>query len=223
METLTFELNAYCTNYNTFEDFTPVDDLDGNSLLNDSYFNVKILAYCIEDFDLESLETYNLRSCTKKNLIYDIKERFNLSDRELSEISLDYYDKYFYQLTKRELIAIVEIYDSYSYIEFLALNFELKYDVIASRGYCQGDYYEVICPKGTNQKDIDHALWDSLANIQLCIDDNVYYLEEFLDDFYVYDKDELLTNMTEKFNHTNKKEIIAYLSEALPEELDYIG
>jgi phage pi2 protein 07 len=190
-----------------------------------------------EDFDLNHIENY---SYTKADLIEWLKESFY--NYELNSISNDYFNKSFSKLTKSELLEIVEnnIYDCQ---EEYTERFTPNYQTLVSRGYCQGDYSEIIFTKELLQKmrdqltackamndqqiaeyfqyDIDHLLWDSPLYARLDIDGGEFYFDDFQKDRYTYDKDEILNYVKNNLQHDRIEYILEWLEYNLPDQPDY--
>lgn len=118
--------------------------------------------------------------------------------------------------------------------------FKANFDIVVSRGYCQGDYEEVIVPNkfweciGVKKPDcvqsnlsttIDHLLWDCPIYCRFTVNDKEYYIDQELKDCYNWDKSEALEiaqKLIEKdFTQEQQTIIISFLSSALKNELDY--
>lgn len=137
-----------------------------------------------------------------------------------------------------ELLELIEtdLYSDDDFAEFLSNNFNVNYEKVVSRGYCQGDYAEIIIPKivldsyitGCNgiethdqvvellQDTIDHLLWDQPLYARLEIDDNEFYIDEHLKDSYNYDQDEIIKILEKHLQHEKKAYIIDWVNDNLP-------
>lgn len=190
------------------------------------------------DFDFSDIENYTF---TKSDLIEWLKEAFYTS--ELNDLSTCYFNKPFSKLSKNELLELIES-EIYDYQDEFKLRFTPTYQTIVSRGYCQGDYSEIIftkslldkmregltsCKDKTDQEiaeyfqdDIDHLLWDSPLYARLTIDDEEYYLDDFQNDHYSYDKEETIEHVKNTLKHEKLDIIIKFLTDNLPDQPDYI-
>lgn len=130
-----------------------------------------------------------------------------------SSLSAYYIGKPFGKLTKAELIELLECqaYDSDEIADFYKDNFKPLFDIVKTRGYCQGDYAEVIITpsykkylSGNGQDydtiadkvsdNIDRLFWDAPIYCRLSVDDEIeFYLDQYLTDCYKWDKDQLIT------------------------------
>ena len=71
--------------------------------------------------------------------------------------------------------------------------FRCGYESYVSRGYSQGDRLDVIYKTGRfTEIMIDHLLWDAPVYCRITINDDEYYIDEYMKDQYEYDKDEAI-------------------------------
>lgn len=141
----------------------------------------------------------------------EIKARIVItSDKQtLKEYIADPYDLSLDEL-KREVI------DQEGISPFLTKDIEIDYyledlEVIASYGYSQGDYIEVLIDKKEFQvtsdlkEEIGHYLWDCPLGGSVTVNDETVELYEIIDDQYMDDEDA-------------KEAIDAYLKKRFPKE-----
>lgn len=216
---------------------------DGGSFLNTDYRNVNCWLYhngtTATDFDLTDLDNYQF---TKKDLF----KLVNAWDyEEAKDLAQSWYDKSLSKLTKAELSELLtdNVYE-HDKIDFYTEYLQLKAFVVSSRGYCQGDYVEVVIPfnvlddLGVNYKakgfnidrwlgdSLDHLFWDSPIYCRLNINDNIdneLYLDELLDCLYAWDKDLIINRLKEQkesllkgFTNEQQLYIIEWLESNLP-------
>lgn len=145
--------------------------------------------------------------------------------------------------TKQDLIDFIknDLYSEEDWIVFCEkAGFKANYDIVVSRGYCQGDHREVIVPHkfweciGVKKPDcvqtnlgntIDHLLWDCPVYCRFTVNDEEFYIDQELKDCYNWDKNEALEiaqKLIEKdFTQEQQTAIISFLSSALKTYLDY--
>jgi hypothetical protein len=213
-----------------------------NVLQHSRYRTHSILEYLdfgnvAPSFDFADLTNYNF---TKKELIQALKAGGYWDQGSAKYLGYD-----LYKSTKQELIDYLLEAGRYDDIaEFLKEHFTANYETLVSRGYCQGDQSEIVyskqaiewLTKETNkaweelkpilQKEADNLLWDSPIYGRLTINEDEIYLDELLKDPYIYDKDQLLSDFVKtyqsKFSENEFKIIVDFLSDNLPEYLDYV-
>lgn len=191
------------------------------------------------DFDFNDIGNYTF---TKSNLINLLKSQFD--DEELNSLANQEENKSFSRLDKQSLQYLVEYYVEDDVSELFQEYLTPNYQILTSRGYCQGDYSEVIftkplidqmrseltaCKNMTDQqiaeyfqKDIDHLLWDSPLYARLTIDDSEeIYLDEAMTDLYTWDKEKALGYVNKTLTHENKAYILKWLDDNLPEQPEY--
>lgn len=192
-----------------------------------------------DDFSLSDAVNYQFT-------VKEFKQAFAKSyDTELSQY---YIGKPFSRLTKSELIELLECqtYDSDEIAEFYQDNFKPLFNIVKTRGYCQGDYAEVIITpaykkyladngKGYDtvaakvSDNIDRLFWDAPIYCRLSVNDDEleFYLDEYLADVYDWDKDKLIASFTTKDKTfltlpDNQQKLIAeFLADNLPDYPDY--
>lgn len=114
------------------------------------------------------------------------------------------------------------------------LDVTLKFEVIRSSGYSQGDVRDVIIPhklvdvwgcKKSNmmngmQDEIDNLLWNVPINGEIVVDGSEYFISEYMDDSYEWDADAVLESF--KSTHDDLDDVVfEELSELLPSEIEY--
>lgn len=230
-----------CRSQNDFnENFVRFSDLDGSSLLNDNYSRVNIFVFTggsiSGEFDLTDLSNYDLKSITNKNLLANIRSEFYGSTEDLKNDCINLFSKYPYQLTKLELIELIENEFSYDYQDFLKSNFDINFEVLSIRGYSQGDYAEIIFPNellkeysfDNKEKFLSmmegyftNLFYDAPLYARLEIDGQEVYLDDFQENSYSYDKDQILKQAEKIIEHKEKLYIMGWLADNLPEHPDH--
>lgn len=236
MQTLSFDLSVswdlYQAQHLFEENFSKVEKSDLLEYVD--YGNIK------SSYDIADWENFQ---ATKQQIKIAMLGYFNNED--LKDNSKRYFGKTFSKLCKQELQELVVklCYGSEELDEFLTANFTPLYEVLTSRGYCQGDYAQVIFSKeyiayiqketgktwdhlvDCLQDEIDHLLWDQPIYARLNVNDNEYYLDELCDDLYTWNKDQVIAKFIEvyskNFSENELKIIIDFLSENMPESPDY--
>jgi len=118
--------------------------------------------------------------------------------------------------------------------------FKPNFDTVVSRGYCQGDYKEIIVPHeyweamGIPKPEcvqsylggtIDNLLWDSPIYCRFTVNKDEFYIDPELSHVYEWDKSEALgiaSKLIEKDYTTEQQSVIMqFLVNTLPNELDY--
>lgn len=119
--------------------------------------------------------------------------------------------------------------------------FKSNFEIVVSRGYCQGDYQEVIVPNefwdkiGTKKPEsvqselgtyINHLLWDCPVTCYFTVNDEDFYIDQELKDSYNWDKNEALEiakNLIKNDFTTEEQTIIMdFLSKSLKDSLNYV-
>jgi len=198
------------------EDFERVSNLNGASLLHDNYFNVGIYQYVAggeyDAIEVTDLANYTTTNKDMKQLLIDLFNKEELND---------YFDKSYRTLNKAELTELVSemmtrYYDASSIVEFYTTCFTPNYDVIAIRGYSQGDYAEIIVPKEASKaEEFAHMFYDAPIICAITIDNKEYYLHEGLSSEYEWDKAEILATLDKQLNHYKKAYIMEWVNEHL--------
>lgn len=210
-------------------------DIRQGSILVYTFENVIDVSY----FSISDPSQYDLRSATKEEMIKH--DSIHLED--LNDNAKHYFGKSYKRLNKDELLECILdycLYDEDEQSQYLKDTFTAKYTTIASHGYCQGDYStiyipdEVIaeypnCTKDTIgdylQSHIDHLLWDAPIHARLTVDDEEYYIDEYLESMWDWDKDKVLESTGKIFDGLSKEKInliYLFLQDNLPENLDYV-
>ena len=168
----------------------------------------------VSDFSFSDLENYNQKGITVKQLRAFCRDTLGLMWSDYAK------------LRKAELFELIEseLYDSQSYQEFLQEYLSPNYLEYDTRGYCQGDYSEIIVPKKVldnyiNDKDSSIKTIDQFTETfqetfnRLCWDQPIYarltvlegsdreielYLDEGLTDLYEWDKDQVMVYAKEQ-------------------------
>jgi len=118
--------------------------------------------------------------------------------------------------------------------------FKGNFDIVVSRGYCQGDYKEVIvphafwdaagvpkpeCVQSELGSTIDHLLWDCPIYCRFTVGEEEFYIDQELNDVYIWDKSEALEIASKliagDYTAEQQKIIMDFLASVLPNELDY--
>ena len=154
-------------------------------------------------------EIVNLKSLKKSELMDLAKE-------------IDWFDES-EKLTKAGLIDSLESVDiKNQFIDVCKIirEYPSEYDFMITRGYCQGDCCAVLFKKDNkpSREYIDHLFWDSPVYAHLSIDGGDFYLDEYLEDSYNYDREKLL----EKIKPDLSEYVFNWLSRNLPEHLEYM-
>lgn len=183
----------------------------------------------IAEIDPSSLDAYNY---TKADLlsIFD-------SDKAMKEECAYYNDKPFSKCTKAELVDYLEseLPSDESY-ELYSKHLSPKFEVVEIRGYSQGDYAEIIVPDhfwtdaGIEKPAVVQAYFEDMFTNLFCdapiycrldIDGIEFYFDEYIQDRYHYDKEELLAIAEKHITHDKKAYILEWLADNLPEYPDY--
>ena len=162
----------------------------------------------VSDFELTDLGNYDLDGVTVKH-VFEMYYNHHYPTTLQNDLKATNYQgiKDLYSqleittlrdLEVNELLEIIEtdLYSDDDFAEFLSNNFKVTYDKVVSRGYCQGDYSEIIIPKVVLdsyingfeeietpdqvvkllQDTIDHLLWDQPLFARLEINDDEFYI-----------------------------------------------
>ena len=187
----------------------------------------------IGKIDLTDPSSYEF---TKKDLLTALLEKWHKDD--LDQTSKNYFDKPLSKLTKNELFLLVYemeeiIVDT---VDFYCEHLQTKFETVAIRGFCQGDYAEIIVPDyyfdemGTEKPNsVEDFFYDAFVNYfyrapfyaLLTIDGNSFNFLDYINEWYDYDKGELLQAATENLDDDNKELILSWLVDNLPEQPDY--
>ena len=216
---------------------------------SETYRTHTIVSYIWDDaiaaFDFSDATQYKF---TKKEMVAALIENAHstvIDDLDYSARNL--FGKTLKQLSKPELIQLLPEWfgDRKEIGDWLKSKFTHLFETFKTRGYSQGDYAEVVVSKQLKavmiketgktweqlkvflQTTFDHLFWDCPVFGRLTIDDQEIFLDEFLDDIYDYDKDELVASFekSQKENYTVEafSVIMEFLKEKLPENLEYVG
>lgn len=202
---------------------------------------VAVYTDCGNFSDEFSFSDSNEYSFTKAELIAAMKKS-GIWDQETAR----YKGYNLYKDSKALLLEFAEEQcgGSADFADFLQENFTAKYETIVTRGYCQGDYAEVIIPSKTIAElemqcgkplqsitdswlsdYIDNLFWDAPVWARLEVNNEEVYLDELIEDVYNYDKDRLLekfkTTYNLEYSETEFNLIVEFLTENLPDYPDY--
>jgi predicted house-cleaning noncanonical NTP pyrophosphatase (MazG superfamily) len=225
------ELNAFYDNdasIRIFDDMFTCVSRDSFSLLNGRYRGVNIYAYDMPaSFELFDLDNWIMPT---KKVLHDLilDNLFNGCKGSMNTETKDQFSKLSYQLTKCQLIEFLKDTYQEDLNSFIVEHLTPKFTVVSSRGYSQGDYAEVIYFKedynNNDSLDFDNELWASPIYIRLTVNDEEFYIEEFLKNPYNYDQDELeqvITKLINESGFNDKESIINQVIAMLPSELEY--
>lgn len=145
--------------------------------------------------------------------------------------------------TKQDLIDYCETETGggSDWLEFQGeAGFKANFDIVISRGYCQGDYREIIVPhklwdcigivkpldvQSNLVTHIDGLLWDCPVYARLFVNEEEFYIDDCLSDCYTWDKSEALEKtarmIKDSFTSEQQTIIMDFLSNALKTDLDY--
>ncbi|MEH0790913.1 hypothetical protein KW882_01270 [Vibrio parahaemolyticus] len=168
-------------------------------------------------------------------------EHFSLSTEETRKTLLDEMDLDLSELSNITALqsAIETHIGSQSEMdEFLEKHFKPKYFSVITRGYCQGDYREVIVPHAlletiglpltqesadSFKEEIHHLCWDTPIYAKLAVNGSVFEIQDKLSDIYNYDEEEIRKIASDLIKEESTKAIVDdFLSEQLPSHLDYV-
>lgn len=175
-------------------------------------------------FDLSKVSA---RQLVRHFIVWRLGENFGY--RELADFfhQYDLSFKHSAELSVDNLVFFIdrELQDS-ELAEFYSELAPIKFDYHQSRGYCQGDAVTVFYSPEEGEElteDIDHLFWDSPSYIRLTVDDEEIYLDEYLEGFYTYDKDELIAKVIASGEDWATEQVIDFLRDNLPSDLPYVG
>lgn len=212
----------------------------------------------VSNFSFTDLENYNIEKLTAKEIFkafynwhystdidHDLKCGDLLGVKELlQELEIS-------NLKNEDHKSILEaiethIYCDTSYKEFLQSTFECNYLTFESRGYCQGDYSEIVVPakvynsyiqnenspinsiedfeKAFSDSTFDNLLWDQPLYCRLGIEiegnEEEFYFDEYMKDQYNYDESEILGIFEKHYDGEHKEYIKEWLEDNLPTQPD---
>jgi hypothetical protein len=225
------ELSAFYDNdasRRLFDDMFTCVSRDSFSLLNCRYRGVNIYAYDLpSSFELFDLDNWIMPT---KMVLHDLilNNLFNGCKGSMNTETKDQFSKSSYQLTKCQLIEFLKDTYQEDLQAFIVEHLTPKFTIVASRGYSQGDYAEVIYFKedfNTNDSlDFDQELWSSPIYARFTVNDEEFYIDELLKDQYDYDQDEfeqVITSLINKSDFNDKELIINQIISMIPSELEY--
>lgn len=207
----------------------------------EAFFTIKegrkdLLVYCEGSFsDFEKEYTF-----TKAELIAACESEADFLSNFNSLMGFDHSEA-----TKQDLIDYceTELGGKIDWLEFQEkAGFKANFDIVVSRGYCQGDYREVIVPhklwdcigivKPLDVQSnlgyyIDNLLWDCPVYARFNVNDEDFDIGENLQDHaYNWDKSEALEIAAKliKDNFTSEQQtiIMDFLANSLKTDLDYL-
>jgi hypothetical protein len=221
-----------------------------HTIQNEGYRTHTIVSYKwdeeLKQFDFADTNQYQF---TKKEIVAAlIKSAHSTVIDDLNYAARNLFGKTLKQLSKPELVQLLPEWfaDKKDMAEWLKDNFTHLFETFETRGYCQGDYAEIIVSKQLKaamiketkktweqleqslQTMFDHLFWDCPVYGRLTVNDHdEIYLDEMLTDIYEYDKDELITSFekSQKENYPDEQfsVMIEFLKHELPENLEYVG
>ena len=119
--------------------------------------------------------------------------------------------------------------------------FKANFDVVVSRGYCQGDCSEVLvphefwesigvkkpsCVRASLGDTIDHLLWDCPIYCRFTVNEEEFYIDQCLADMYNWEKSEALRVaaglIENQFTKEEAAAILDFLKVSLPEHLECV-
>lgn len=210
------EFNAF---YDTIESQWHFDEnFKRSELANDTF-------YYIDCGNVEAIDVTDT-----SNFKFTKADIYELIDGE--ELDVEYYLEGVNpkRATKAELIEAIEyclqpVDCARAYQKYFE---NIAFEVFTTRGYCQGDYAQVIVPKSLvgewTQECIDKKFWDTRIYFEAKIDSSEFNFYEYLNDEYTWCKDEALAAIKKFVSDmpaAKQKIVIDYFEENLPSELDY--
>ena len=210
----------------------------------EAFFTIKegrkdFLVYCEGNFsDFEKEYTF-----TKEALKHAWNEYNNIPAKRAIYGFSDKMGFIYSKATKQNIIDFIkaELYEEYEWQNFCeAAGFKANFDIVVSRGYCQGDYKEVIVPhklwecigvkkpldvQANLGQHIDNLLWDCPIYCRFTVNDEEFYIDQDLKDSYDWDKNEALEVaqrlIKDSFTSEEQKIIMDFLRDNLKDCLDY--
>ena len=209
----------------------------------EAFFTIKegnkdLLVYCegnFSDFEKEY-------SFTKAELVAawsKVESRADFLENFRSRMGFGYS-----KATKQDLIDYCETETGGGgdWLEFQQeVGFKANFDVVVSRGYCQGDYREVIVPhkfwdivgipkpldvQSNLGAHIDSLLWDCPIYSRFTVNAEEFFIDQELKNSYSWDKAEALgiaaKLIKDSFTSEEQAIIMDFLSNALKTDLDYL-
>jgi hypothetical protein len=152
-------------------------------------------------------------------------QKYGYEYREYVSIMHDYgyneHDKlewsdYFYIIRNSMVEVELNWYDRDELFDgFLSDN----YHFYVTRGYLQGDAEWVIIPDGYSTEYVDNLFWGSPVYARLSIDEEEVYIDEYLDNLYIWDTHQVIEGLK---RDEYPEVVINWCEENLPDSLDYI-
>lgn len=197
------------------------------------------LAYVLFSENISSLNNdyyfyrHNLESCPETYL--DLIDYKKMSKAQLSEYAKealrDFLDEE-EKATKAVLLNLInetKLSSGYGNISKAIMNKFSKYDVAVIHGDVQKDTSRVIFKKTKTSTEDKKKFIGYLTNLfyaapvycKLYIDDDEYYLDEYLENSYDYDRELILASFEKNLVHEKKEYILSWLKKNLPEYPDY--
>lgn len=199
------------------EQFTCVSR-DSFSLLNTGYRGVNIFVYQSPDFELFNLDNWIVPTKVKLHDLM-LTKLFNGCTGTFNTETKDQYGKLSYKLTKLELLEFLSGTYEEDLHSFIVENLKPKFKVVSSRGYCQGDYVEVIYyPDNlgtTEDLDFDNELWDTPVYCRLTINGEEFYIDSEMKDRYKYNEYEIASIIIKLIRGSKIEDAELAISEAL--------
>lgn len=181
--------------------------------------------------DLNGIYFYNnCNQWEKPRDFLDLIDYKKMNKKDLADFVKDCVFPEYEEKTKQDYIDTiysVKIGDKYpdgDIVDAVKSKFS-KYDIITVKGYSQGDVADVLILKEDNvdgmSEYLEHLFFDAPVYCRLMIDGDEYFLEEYLDDRYVYDKEKIIAGLEKDLEHEKKDYIIQWTRDNLPEYPEY--
>lgn len=213
----------------------------------DAFFTIKegrkeSLVYCEGNFsDFEKEYSFTLQEF--KGALIDY-----MCDRYCSLVNLKdevkrYTGSTWSKVKKEDLIDYAKnsLYNEENWIDFCEKSqFKPNFDIVISRGYCQGDYRKVIVPhkfwdivgipkpldvQSNLSGYIDNLLWDCPIYCRFTVNEEEFFIDESLKNSYEWDKAEALEIaarlIKDRFTSAEQATIMDFLATTLKTDLDY--
>jgi hypothetical protein len=211
----------------------------------EAFFTIKegrkdLLVYCEGNF-LDFEKEY---SFTKEALKHAWNEYNNVAAKRATYGFSDKMGFSYSKATKQDLIDFIkeELYENYEWVTFCdKARFKSNFDIVVSRGYCQGDCREVIVPhkfwdivgipkpldvQSNLGACIDNLLWDCPVYCRFEVNEQEFYIDQELKNSYEWDKVEALEiaakMIKDSFTSEEQGIIMDFLSSSLKTDLDYL-
>ena len=150
-----------------------------------------------------------------KQALFELCQKYELVDYSVSLNDYnknDYIDDLLKVTIKRHYEWLVSEYNWH------AIGENIQHDFYISRGYSQGDAVYIVSINSPITKEkrqyIDNVLWDSPIYMSATINDTEFFEDDFLNDFYEYDRESIIEKIKGfSISDYAKKWLIANLPE----------